>query len=131
MLSFHMFFHHIQQRLITQIFKVKNIFHISQSVVNEVTSTDIGPVPGPPPRTKLQVVWRRSIPGSVAGAFSGPGVGMGGPGPGAWHGSEQWILALEQAWVDTLECRSRISGPGNRLKPGFGPGGKTTKTRLL
>ena len=115
-LSFHMFIHHIQQRLITQTFRSQEHFPHSQSVVNEVSNTDIGPVPGPPPPPNVGGLggFPGPYPGPVAGAFSGPGVGPGfgpgvGPGPGVGFGPG----GLDQ-----------VPGFGPGVGPGFGPGGK-------
>ncbi len=60
----------------------------TQSAVNEVTSTDIGPVPGPPPPPTVG-------PGMVGGAFAGPGMG----------GILEWVVGALPAleWVDILE----------------------------
>ena len=75
-------------------FQNQQHFPHSQSVVNEVTNTNVGPVPGPPPRPNTGGFGGLEYPGSVAGAFSGPGVGPGfgpgvgpGSGPGVWSGS--------------------------------------------
>ena len=64
-------------------FQSQEHFPHSQSVVNEVSNTDIGPVPGPPPPPNVGGLggFPGPYPGSVAGAFSGPGGGPGfGPG---------------------------------------------------
>jgi spore coat protein D len=88
-------------------------FPHSQSVVNEVTNTNVGPVPGPPPRPNTGGFG--GYPGSVAGAFSGPGAGLGGyPGPGVGPGGYPGSVA------------GAFSGPGGNhgFGPGFGPGGR-------
>lgn len=95
-------------------FQNQQHFPQSQSVVNEVTNTNVGPVQGPPPRPNTGG-FGGGYPGSIAGAFSGPGAGMGGyPGPGAGMGGHPGSVA------------GAFSGPGGKpgFGPGFGPGGR-------
>lgn len=76
-------------------FQHQHHFPHSQSVVNEVTNTDIGPVPGPPPAPTT---------GFGPGGYPGPGFGPGGyPGPGFGPGGYP----------------GPGFGPGVRPRPGF------------
>jgi spore coat protein D len=122
-------------------------FPQSQSVVNEVTSTNVGPVPGPPPRPNVggfggypgSVAGAFSgpgagldgYPGSVAGAFSGPGAGLDGypgsvagafSGPGAGQGGYPGSVA--GAFSGPGAGKGGFPGPGLGGHHGFGPGGR-------
>ena len=104
-------------------FQNQQHFPQSQSVVNEVTNTNVGPVPGPPPRPNTGGFG--GYPGSVAGAFSGPGAGMGGyPGPGAGMGGYPGPGAGMGGYPGSVA--GAFSGPGGKpgFGPGFGPGGR-------
>ena len=81
-------------------FQSQEHFPHSQSVVNEVSNTDVGPVPGPPPPSKRR--WFRRISWTIPGICSRCIF---------WAGSRSWlwqdILDLEQAGGPWIWSRSR------------------------
>ena len=90
-------------------FQSQEHFPHSQSVVNEVSNTDIGPVPGPPP------------PPNVGGLGGFPG-----PYPGIcsrcifWAGSRSWLWSRSRSWL-WLRSRPRF---WPRSRPWFWPGSR-------
>ena len=106
-------------------FQSQEHFPHSQSVVNEVSNTDIGPVPGPPPPPNVGGLggFPGPYPGSVAGAFSGPGVGPGF-GPGVGPGFGPGVGPGFGPGVGPGFGPGVGPGFGPGVGPGFGPGGK-------
>ena len=86
----------------------EHFFPHTESVVNEVTHQNLGPVPGPLP-----------YPGAVAGAMTGPGMGpYPGPGMGPM-GSRTW-----DQWDQMGPGGYPGSVAGAMTGPGMGPKGK-------
>jgi spore coat protein D len=80
----------------------EHFFPHTESLVNEVTHQNLGPVPGPLPYPAPgAVAGAMAGPGPYPGPFPGPGMGMG---PGGYPGS----------------VAGAMTGPG----PGMGPKGR-------
>jgi spore coat protein D len=98
-------------------YQVQHHFPHTQSNVNEVTSNDIGPVPGPPPRP-TGVGPMGPMPGAYPGSM-GP-MGPMGPMPGAYPGSMGPMGPMPGAYPGSAVGGVSGFGPGLKGRPGYG-----------